>query len=98
MRDRKIGNPRERAFHDAINDPMIPATLEVAAPPRWEYRSVLLPREADINPYGAEGWELVSVTAQPGDQAVYYFRRPKEEKPAGIPAEPADAGPRTPKG
>ncbi len=44
---------------------------------RWEYKSILLPRAWNLNPFGAEGWELVSVIAQPGDQAVFYFRRKK---------------------
>ncbi len=30
-----------------------------------------------LNRLGAEGWELVSVTAQPGDRAAYYLKHRK---------------------
>lgn len=57
-------------------DQMIPGTLATFANLQWEYKSVLLLRCTDINKYGLEGWELVSVSAQPGDAAVFYFKRP----------------------
>lgn len=74
---------REKRFHRSVDekmvrenpDPMTPASLETARTPKWEYKSALLPREADISAHGAEGWECYSVTAQPGDLAMFYFRR-----------------------
>lgn len=64
---------------NTISDPMAPisGTVLSALPLKYEYSSVLLSRSADINKYGADGWELVSVTAAPGDQAMFYFRRVK---------------------
>lgn len=56
-------------------DPMVPTSLLAAEPPKWEYKSILLNRTADLAPYGSEGWELVSVIPQPADQAIFYFRR-----------------------
>ena len=47
-------------------------------PPRvqqWEYRSRLMNREAPLDQFGAEGWELVSVIDAGADQAMFYFRR-----------------------
>lgn len=58
-------------------DQMTPGTLLESAPAKWEYKSLLLSRTADLNRMGLEGWELISVIPQPGDQAVFYFRRPK---------------------
>jgi hypothetical protein len=73
----KIRRSREKEFRD-IPDGMAPRGLSACEPPRWEYRSLLLPRLADLSQHGAEGWELVSVIAQPADQAAYYFRRKKQ--------------------
>lgn len=42
---------------------------------RWEYRSTLLDRDADLSQFGSEGWECYSVVAAPADQATFYFRR-----------------------
>lgn len=44
---------------------------------RWEYRSVLMPRLAELDQFGEEGWELVSVVSSPADEAVFYFKRRK---------------------
>ncbi len=44
---------------------------------QWEFKTVTGSRSMDLNLYGADGWELVSVIAQPGDQAAYYFTRRK---------------------
>ncbi len=103
MADKRIGNPRDRAFRDSIEnkgeidrgmtsmrpDPMAPGSmLEVLGPPLWEYKSVLLARDANINSFGADRWDLISVIPQPGDNAMYYFRRPKPETPA----QPATRG------
>ena len=99
-------NKREKRFTDSIGnraaidrgmtaaspDPMIPATLEAIAPPRWEYKSVLLARQADINSYGAAGWELISVIPQPGDNAMFYFRRPKQDSAPARPSQTSDPG------
>ncbi len=54
-----------------------PGTLLCAEEPKWEYRTVIGPRDADLNALGAEGWELVSAIPQPGDRAAYYFKRRK---------------------
>ncbi len=45
--------------------------------PAWEYKTVVESRDADLNFLGADGWELVSAIPQPGDRAVYYFKRRK---------------------
>ena len=64
----------EKQIRD-IPDAMAPASLLTVKPPKWEYRSLLLSRTADLSSYGREGWELVSVIPQPADQAMFYFRR-----------------------
>jgi hypothetical protein len=51
---------------------------------RWEYPVEIRPRQErpDINPYGLQGWELVSVISNPFDaQSVFYFKRPLDRKP-----------------
>lgn len=61
--------PDEKMFRDNP-DPMAPASVGTAllsANHGWEYRSLHGPRLMDLNPFGAEGWELISVIAQPGD-------------------------------
>ncbi len=88
MMGKKPDNPREKRFLEAVEkpldekafrqvvpDPMFP----VAQPPRpsWQYRMALGADTADLSAYGAEGWELVAVNPRPGDQALFYFRRPK---------------------
>ena len=42
---------------------------------QWEHKGVLAPRLPVPSQFEAEGWELVSVIPQPGDQAVFYFKR-----------------------
>lgn len=76
---------RRRSAPDAleIRQGDVDAGMVVSGPltavtPSYEYKSVILPRLADLNSYGKQGWELVSVTAQPGDNAIYYFRRVKK--------------------
>jgi hypothetical protein len=49
--------------------------IGVLSPPRYEYKSTLLSRDADLNQFGAEGWELVSAVAQAADRMMFYFRR-----------------------
>jgi hypothetical protein len=56
-------------------DAMAPASLRDDISARWEYKSVLLNRNAELSGYGAEGWQLVSVIPQAADQAMFYFRR-----------------------
>lgn len=46
-------------------------------PYQWEYRSATMERDADLSQFGAEGWELVSVAAHPGDMAQFWFKRRK---------------------
>jgi hypothetical protein len=74
----KIKKNVDDAMVRDVQDPMVPGTLLVAGPPQWEYKSVLLPRQADLSQYGSEGWELISVIGAPADQAVFYFRRLKQ--------------------
>jgi hypothetical protein len=44
-------------------------------PQQWEYRSALLERDAALDQFGSEGWELVGVTNAGADQGVFYFKR-----------------------
>lgn len=44
-------------------------------PSQYQYMTVMLPNDADINRFGADGWELVSVIPAPLDRAVFYFRK-----------------------
>jgi hypothetical protein len=69
----------DRKMVREIPDPMAPkSAVEQLGISPWEYRSVFGPRLADLSPFGADGWELVTVIPQPGDQAVFYFRRLKK--------------------
>ena len=49
--------------------------------PRWEYRTVITVSNADdLNRYGVEGWELVSIhdSQTPlGVKTTFYFKREK---------------------
>ncbi len=55
---------------------------------RWvvdgkEVEGANVTRTSILNQYGAEGWELVSVTSWQGDTGgghTYYFKRPVAEK------------------
>ncbi len=57
-----------------------PPMVYVREPLRWEYRHVERPvdqpalSEADLNPLGAEGWELSGVYSD-GSSAHFYFKR-----------------------
>lgn len=42
---------------------------------RYKYLNVMLSNAADINRFGDEGWELVSVIPATLDRAVFYFRK-----------------------
>ena len=55
----------------------LPAILGFTTP-TWEYKSLVLPRAADLNQYGADGWELVSTVPAPCDQTVFHFKRVKQ--------------------
>ncbi len=91
MMGRKPDNPRERRFLEAVEKPLDEKAFRQVAPdpmfpvskpaglerPAWEYRTILGADTADLRAYGAEGWELVAVNGRPGDQALFYFRRPK---------------------
>lgn len=68
MKEKKVD---ERMVREA------PGTLLTSEDPKWEYRTVITARDADLNGYGAEGWELVSALPQPGDRVAYYFKRRK---------------------
>lgn len=37
-----------------------------------------------LNPYGEDGWELVSVQPAYGSGKLYYFKREKQNKKEGI--------------
>ena len=87
-------NKREKRFMDSITgragpdekmvqardaDPMAPVgTLLEQGEPTWEYKPVVLQDTANINAYGADGWELVSTIPRPADRAVFHFRRRKQ--------------------
>ncbi len=66
----------DKAFRQAAPDPMFPKEAG-ADRASWEYRTVLASDTAELGAWGAEGWELVAVNPRPGDQALFYFRRPK---------------------
>ncbi len=53
-----------------------PGCVNVKGRTRWEYRSSLMDRAADLSQFGAEGWECYAVVPAPADMAVFYFRRP----------------------
>ena len=71
----KIKGSVDNKFIRENPDPMAPATLLMAEEPKWEYRSVLLPRGTSLNPLGSKGWELVGTVSYPGDQVMFYFKR-----------------------
>ncbi len=58
-----------------VPKPALPAPPPLA--PAWEYKTVVGRREADLNSFGADGWELIAAIPQPGDQTAYYFKRRK---------------------
>jgi hypothetical protein len=67
VRGRKPKNIDE-GFVAAIKEPQ-------PDPVRYKYLNVMLSNAADINRFGDEGWELVSVIPAPLDRAVFYFRK-----------------------
>ncbi len=58
-----------------------PSTFEqVDTPPCWEYQTVRMVPNADLAPYGRDGWELVTVVVpalDPGGRPHFYFKRRK---------------------
>jgi hypothetical protein len=76
MREKKTVDERMvREVPNALR--VIPGQFLQAEDPKWEYRTVLASRNADLNQYGEQGWELVSAIPQPADQVAYYFKRRK---------------------
>lgn len=67
---------RERKSIDSKMIRPIPGEVVLSAP-EWEYKTVIASRSADLNALCLGAWELVAVTAQPGDMATYYFKRIK---------------------
>ena len=59
------------------NDEIIPVGISAAGPVRWEYLAFIAGERADLNPYGADGWELVSVLTHAFNESTYHFKRPK---------------------
>lgn len=55
------------ALMERIKRGEVPAAEEIV-PPTWEYRTAT---DAELNPLGAEGWELVGVSA-----AGFHLKRP----------------------
>jgi hypothetical protein len=58
---------------------------------RWEY--LVEPNngpmiEGELDVHGAEGWELVAVTATDG-RTIYYFKRPIAEREPSLDMEAA---------
>ena len=51
---------------------------------KWEYRvcfTITVPTQDELNQFGTEGWELVTVvagTTSRGSGYLAYFKRPKE--------------------
>ncbi len=79
LRD-EINRPVDaEALHHAAPDPLAPIGGQIlrVEPPSWEYLTRILAEQADISSYGADGWELVSVTSHGFNEATYYFKRPK---------------------
>ncbi len=66
-------------FCQAAPDPLAPIAGQIlrVEPATWEYMTRTLAEHADISQYGADGWELVSVTSHGFNEATYYFKRPK---------------------
>src|SRR5215510_15894366 len=46
-------------------------------PEQWEYRVTGCYSEPELNIYGAEGWELVSIKMDSNNNCNYIFKRPK---------------------
>jgi len=67
-------------------EPQKPPGVRVQPPvvyvePTWEYKHLVrdlakepAPEEAELNAFGAEGWELAGVFAR-GSEAHFYFKR-----------------------
>ncbi len=65
-------------------------------PEVWEYKFARLCKQnvdAELNKYGEQGWELVSVPVLSGDCTYSYFKRPKKQ--IFTPTPPALASPLT---
>lgn len=58
-----------------VDDGFVAGTLLETPEPRYKYLNVMLSNAADINRFGDEGWELVSVIPATLDRAVFYFRK-----------------------
>jgi len=54
----------------------VPALL-ASVDQKWEYLVFIAGERADLNPYGADGWELVSVLTHAFNESTYHFKRPK---------------------
>jgi len=54
---------------------------------KWEYLKLVDPDAAEMNAWGEDGWELVAVITPHLDDIpyVFYFKRPKAEKPPTLP-------------
>jgi len=46
---------------------------------QWEYKMLDMENKEDLNEYGKEGWELVSVVAEQGAW-MFFFKRQKVSK------------------
>jgi len=70
-----------------------PKEAKTPAALKWEYKRVETPNDADLNKFGEEGWELVTVVggypysssggSSPGGgsgftKVIYVFKRPKQ--------------------
>ena len=64
-------------INDKTPQAVKPPLAMTAAPPRWETCSKILPHQADISQFGADGWELVAVVGLNHDpsMAVFHFKR-----------------------
>jgi hypothetical protein len=73
-REISMATEKQRAQTQTVYDSVTATTVN---PERWEYLQILLGGEPDLNPYGAEGWELLFTTEHGFNERIYYFKRPK---------------------
>lgn len=51
---------------------------------KWEYLHLIIDRygsKSELDIYGDEGWDMVSVVLLGSDTFFYFFKRPKQDTP-----------------
>jgi hypothetical protein len=83
-KDKKLENTGEAATQETYDrvaplsaDKMVPATITPVDQKRWEYLVIIAGERTDLNPYGIDGWELVTVLTHAFNESTYHFKRPK---------------------